>query len=376
MMQQLFVGVPATTVAADGTATVALNSGWPASGWSKWNAVLTLQKGVVTVLAGSTVIAGPMPATNGGITFGPMLTVSSDQISIRVIAGQPGDTVGGSLRGGNSNDPDDLSSVLPLASSTQGSTQNDPSRLLSGQVGDPLVENVSQQIPNRNLNPNFVPWPTSGSFDIAGYGALLIVGDPNVTPAALPSLWMQIEWLDSQGNSVTLTQIDSLVPAFAFVVGAQAQRCVVTVFNQDNANHFLNGFSVIPLVQLPSNPSDILGNVSAVFGTFQTTPRKAIIAFQINVPPGTVVQNGAFIWPGRAIWSVGLQSGAGSANWNAKLSCFDAFGNETIIARLSNLIDPGLPHVQEVELTSGLAQVTYVNTAAAAVNMYTTLMAA
>lgn len=251
-----------------------------------------------------------------------------------------------------------------------------PANLLSGVVGDPLVENQSFTVPNRNLNPNFVPWPAVGAFDISGYGALLIVGDPNVSPPNLPSLWMQILWEDSNGNTISVTQIDSLVPAFAFFVGTQGRKCVVTVFNQDTANHGVSGFNVIPFVEMPSNPAAYLANISAVYGTFQTAPRGAIIAFQFtSMPPGTLVENGSFVYPGRAIWDLGLQSGLGTVNWNAKLSCFDAFNNETIIARMSGT-DYNIPPPREVVLTSGLAQITYVNTGTGNQNVWMSLMAA
>lgn len=377
-MQQLFVGVPATAIAADGTATIPLNTGWPAAGWSKWNAVLTLQKGVVTVLAGSTVIAGPMPATNGGITFGPMLTVSSDQISLRITGGQSGDTVQGSIRGGSSNDPDDLSSVLPVASSTQGAAQNDPSRLLTGQIGDPLVENMTYGVPSSGgVRQIFV-----GDFNISGYAALLLYGKtPNA--AAGTALYVWLSWEDSQGNAIAFTQIDCLSPQFITFFGALGPRVSIWIGNTSALQVNVNSFTVVPFVSMPSDPGRYIpiafGALPGSFAAAQTPPANSIISFNASVAATTTINLvGTFVWYGAALWTISpVQSGAGGVStWWAQLQTTDASGNVTFVDVITGQNVGGAGGPRAVFLPAGTPQVNFRNLGAGAITPIITLIAA
>lgn len=375
-MQPLFAAVPATTIAADGTCDVPVQ-GFPAGmGISKWNIALTLPTGIVTVWAGSTPIAGPMPATNGGITFGPVVSVSSDQIHVSVSGGHPGDTLQGSIRGGSGATLDDVASIVSIGSSTQGSAQNDPSRLLAGQVGDPLVENASFTVPNKNLNPNFVTFPAFPdlSFDMSGFGALFLVGDPNTSVAQ--TLFAQIVWYDSLGNQVDYDQLDALAPAFAVCLGAKGVRASISIFNLDTVNHGVSNFSAIPLVQIPARPELLLPNIGGVFGTFNPTKRGVLIdASGSTVAAGNFLQsNSNCVYAGRAIWTIGAGlTGAGGTAYNATLQSTAANGDTTILARVPAT---QLPPPIEVQLPTGQIQALYFNTGTGTQTIVQTLVAA
>lgn len=252
----------------------------------------------------------------------------------------------------------------------------DPSLFLSGAVGDPFVENQSFTVPNRNLNPNFVVFPTVGFFECSGFAAFFIYGDPNTSA----NIWyMHILWADEAGNTIGITQIDSLANAFAFVVGVQSRKCQIGIFNQDTVNHGISNFNVIPLLQLPANPALLLGNPGATFGTFDTTIFRGILIADIRtVAAGNSVNIFAdAVWPGRAFFSIGALSGKGNSAWNATLQCLAQDTSVEIIGRWAGTGGEGpiIPPT-EVQLTSGQPMVVYTNTDTNPETIYTSLIAA
>ncbi len=368
MLEQLYVGIPATVVAADGTASIPLDNGWPRSGWAKWNVTFTGKKGVVSVLAGGVPVFGPVPVTNGGVIGGPVLTLASDQISIRLVGGQPGDRISGYIRGGSADTASDLDSIAAITSSTIGSTQSDPSKLITGQVGFPLIENVTAQIPNRNLNPNWVDFYADGNtaalgntffgrnFDVGGYSALLLMVDPNTTFNCLVGLFT---WYDSDGGQITATQIDALVPAARVIVGVLGQQALFSIGNTDTINHAVNNLSLIPLVSMPAFPDNLLDNGTpqnpgVAFAPSSRTIISALPSVTVGSP---ITLTGNFVWAGKVKLSIFTNSNT----WHAVVACTDASGNVTFISRITNQAGG---FVEDLQLTSGLVSVIITNDAA------------
>jgi hypothetical protein len=373
-LQDLYISVPATTVAADGTATVALK-GFPASQMAKWNASVQCSKGVLSFLSGSQVIAGPVPVTNGGITLGPILTHPSDQVTVRLVGGSPGDTLIGELNGGSSTDLNELATgVQGVTYSTLGSTQSNPSALLSGQVGSPLIENLTVQIVHGTFvefgalgNTATTPLlnPFANPFDVSGYGAVFLEADPNT---AANELFAQIFWADSNNNFFATTQIGSIAPLARIPIACLGVRCVLVITNTGAANHAINNLSLIPLVSIPAKPDLLLDNGLETVGTLSAIDSHVLVASNGSIGAGATTPFVAnFVWNGRAI----LHVGTGSVTWSLTGTATDASGNITPLCFFQN----AAPVDAELQLPAALVTLSFHNNGAVAITPTISLLA-
>jgi hypothetical protein len=359
-------------VKSDGTfsfAVIGLAPGLVAN----WTALVSGVKGIVGLFQGTSGVGGspltsPLPITNGGAAIGPLTTQGLAGVWVQGSGGQPQDTIVVELIGLQGQPGDDLGSSL--GSSIVGVAQSSPAQLLAGQLGRPIVENFGVSVPG--AGNHFYSLPQSGPlFDVSGFGALLVYGDP---PPASTSLWLAVVWYDATGSQIGYSQIDALNPKFAAVIGCLSSTCQVWIVNADSTAHVIAGLTIIPLVSMPAHPELLLpvagGNFPATI-TPTTPPATAIIDATLNniaASGGQATATGLFTWPGKAKLNVGT----GSVTWHGRLQCTDAAGVVTIIADNGNVAWSG---PIDVELTSGLASVTVTNNGAAAISPPVTLIA-
>jgi hypothetical protein len=348
-----------------------------------WNLYVQLsgfQNGVVTVLLDGNPTDSGL-TTNRAVKFGPVFLNGSSTLSVTVVGMTPNEPVTVTMTGIISNDPADYA-ALASPGYGGGSVQNDPSQLLTAQSGNPLIENVTAQIPHLGLNPN---WLTFGAnypgglgggvpplgplipFNISGYSALFIDVDPNT---AVNDLWMIIQWQDSLGNLITTTEIGSLCPLFRGLVIAHGVQCTILIVNNGGVNHGVNAFTVIPYVQVPAKPDLLLDNGPLIT---PIAPAALDSHYILSAVPAvlfgtTVTVVASMVWNGRAIWAIGT----GSNTYHARLFYTDALGNIVNIADIYNI--PG--GVLEVQLPAALVSCSINNTAASGtINPPTTLIA-
>jgi hypothetical protein len=350
---------------------------------ASWNLYVQLTgrlNGVVTVLVDGIPVDGGL-TTNLQWKCGPVFTNQNSQLKVTVVGMTPNEPVTCFMQGVMSEDVSDFAAIGSPGYGG-GSVQNDPSQLLSAELGDPLIENVTIQIPHGN--PNFVIFNAAGNssvnpnlpflpFNISGYGAILIHADPNSNSN---TLWLQINWYDALGNFITITNVDSLAPACTAVVAAQGKQCDISVFNVDAVNHGVNSFSVIPLVAMPTQPDKLLDNFGLVFGSPTVIDNHSIIAFNTAVGAGVGVNiDGNFVWPGRATLSISGQStGTGGNTWWAQLHCISANGVDTLLHAWLPGTFP-VPIAIDVQLLSGLPRVHFQNTGAGSITPIVSLTA-
>ena len=366
-MQQIYVAIPATTVASDGTATIRLDNGWPLTGWSKWNVTITGAQGVATVLAGSSPIFGPVPITNGGVIGGPVLSSGGDQIIVRIVGGLPGDSIGGYIRGGNDPDPNNLDAIGAITSSTVGSTQSDPSRLLAGQIGNPLIDNVTQLVP---ATTGHVIFPGAGqSFDVGGYAAIVLSG---FWTGAGAGVWGECEWLDAAGNTINVVPLNDLRTSFTLVLGVQGVGLRFHLFNVGVANT-VQQLTLFPMVTFPTQPGAFLDVPGLGVGTLSLDARMLLDQGPVSIPASSSQTfDAGSVFSGEAIWTVGNDAGITANTWWSRLQAVRADGVVFTLARAGNV---AMQQSQTVILPAMHIQVQLTNTGAGALNMYSTLMA-
>jgi hypothetical protein len=342
-----------------------------------FSVILTGPQGVVTIgwgTAGQVIqpASAPTPMTNGGLIIGPITTQGDLQLIVQGSLGVTGSTILATttgVEGVAGADDDAMAGYSAIPSSVLGSTQTNPSQLLAGQVGSPLVENLGVLVPGSGSHEVFL-----GTFDVSGYAALLVYGDP---PPASQSLWMWFGWSDQVGGSIGYSQLDALNPKFCAVVGCLAGEVTIVLQNADSSSHNMSGLTIIPLVAMPVHPELLIPEAGAPFPvapTPTTPPATAIISQSLSTPVGATVFTGLFVWPGKAKLSIGSNAGNTVVNWDATLNCTDANGVVTGIARFGQGNVPNPPPI-EVELTSGLATLTYNNDGAATTTTRVALIA-
>lgn len=353
--------MPATPVGAAGSGTIDANGnaqvnvrGFTPGTVGAWSAIITTPKGVATVLQGGIAASAPTPIVNGGLAIGPLYLPAGPPVTVTITGGLPSAPVVVTTNGMESTNPDDVSGIGGMSASVYGAAQDNPANLLVGQVGPPLIENLTFSVPGSGGHQVFL-----GTFDVAGYGALLLYGDP---PPASTSLWLALVWQDATGTPIGYSQIDSLNPKFCCVVGCEAATVEIILQNADSAVHNMNGLTIIPLATMPAHPELLIPTAGGAFPSPippTTPPATAIIATAALGPIAfgtTVTITGSFVWNGRAKLNVGTSS----TTWHARLSCIDAAGVATIIVDIGNV---GWLGPVDVELTSGIASLAVTNTA-------------
>jgi hypothetical protein len=347
-----------------------------------WNMFIQLQgtaNGIVTVLVDGVAVDGGL-TTNKQFKCGPVFTNQNSHLEVTVVGMTPLQPVSCNMQGILSENVNDFS-ALASPGYGGGSVQNDPSQLLSAEVGAPLIENVTKQIPHGN--PNFIQWGSNGSsdviltaiqpFNISGYQGLLIHVDPNTSSNFM---WLQINWYDQFGNFITITNIDSICPLCNAVVAAQGAQCDITIFNVDAVNHGVNSFSVIPLVTIPAQPDKLLDNPGLVFSNPSVIDNHSIVDVTGSlVNAGTTVSFLAtMVWPGKAALSIAGAGGGGLTTWDATLFCTSATGVATHIMRIQPATNV-FPPIILFQLASGLLTVQIHNSGAGNITPFISVMA-
>lgn len=326
---------------ANGNCTLTLQGNYELSRNAAWNIFVQLQgilNGVVTILVDGVSVDGGL-TTNRQFKCGPVFTNQNSQLQVTVVGMTPNQPVLVNLQGILSENVSDFS-ALASPGYGGGSVQNDPSQLLTAQTGPPLIENVTAQIPNHTLNPWWLefsanypgglgggvpPLGPSIPFNIAGYSALFIDVDPNTSSNVL---WMIIEWFDNLGNLITTSTLGSICPLFRGLVIAHGSQCRILIVNQDNVNHAVNNFTVIPYVQVPAKPDLLLDTGPSVNpGAIPALDSHYMIATNLSIAAGANAStNALFVWNGKALLNVSVNP---TNIFHAKLSSTDAAGNVT-----------------------------------------------
>lgn len=373
--------IPIRLVAAGNTdgfgdATLELKGLTPGQ-YAAWNLHLTCDGGgsfSVEIEQGQMPVG--MALGTGGVAIGgPFITWGTDSCTL-VISGAPlNSVVRARASGVQSPRLDDVINFSGPGFSSVGAHQGDPSKLIPGQVGPALIENVSATVPGTGVH--YLVYPSDGGgFDVSGYAALLFYVDP---PAGSSSLYAWLQWLDQDGTALAFSQIDTLIPKAVAVIGCLSTRFELWIGNIDSTAHNVSNLTVVPLAQMPAQPELL---IPAGGGAFPNTPQagpatpsaKTILELASSVPAtGTASANANYVWPGKAIWSLGSNTGSSVTVLDGTLTCVDVNGVSTEIARIGNGTDNPPPVL--VELTSGLAQVVVRNTGANPVNALSTLVA-
>lgn len=248
--------------------------------------------------------------------------------------------------------------------------QSDPSVLLAGQVGVPLVENVSATIPANSVD---LPFPSAvTSYDVAGFGAVYLSG--LIAGGANAAVHFQIEWLDSLGNTIDVTGVPGCPIAFEIVVGTQARFMRIHFWNLDITSHALTKFTIIPLVSLPNPQGSILPSIFGAVGAAPNPDPRSIMADDNQSVPGSsnFTSEAFFTYSGPAIWNISNSSGITDSNWWAELRVKFANGTLQSIAHAGNV---AMQTGQQVVLPAGHTQVVIHNLATSAANFDNSLMA-
>lgn len=332
---------------ASGNAVMTLQGNYELSRNAAWTMFIQLQgilNGVVTVLVDGIAVDGGL-TTNRQFKCGPVFTNQNSQLQVTVTGMTPGQPVVCNMQGILSEDVTDFAALSPPGYGG-GSTQNDPSQLLSAQSGAPLIENVTAQIPNHTLNPFWLefsatypgglgggvpPLGPSVPFNIAGYSALFIDVDPNTTANVL---WMIIEWYDTLGNLITETVLGSLCPLFRGLVIAHGPQCKIQIVNQDNVNHAVTNFTVTPYVQVPPKPDLLLDSGPLISpGALPALDPHFLIATTLAgiAAGGSASTTALFVWNGRAILNISVNP---TNVFRTRVTGVDAGGSSTDFADL------------------------------------------
>lgn len=359
---------------ANGNASIRLQGNYELSRQAAWNLFVTLDpilNGIVTVLVDGVAVEGGL-TTNRQFKCGPVFTNQNSQLQVTVTGMSPNVNATVNMQGILS---EDISDFAALASPGYGggSVQNDPSQLLTAELGPPLVENQTYAVPGTGSHEFFV-----GDFNISGYGALLVYGNlPN--PASNLFLWMQFD--DQLGNRIAFSQIDAFTPKFICVFGCYGTQVEIWIGNPDAGQHNVNQFTVIPLTSMPSIPSRLIPVAFGTIGAFASGPisptANEILGLNSAVAASTTVTvQGNYVWYGRALWSVSpVSSGAGGiSTWWATLQTIDANGVPTSVDVITGSNTGGAP--REVWLPPGTPQMQFRNLGAGSITPQITLMAA
>jgi hypothetical protein len=327
--------------------------------WASWNLFLVVAGAVSfnVVVASDGVAVGGGPAQGTSTNFGPVWSYGTAATTITVTGAPAGATVTGQIQGLESDTLEDVAGTAGPGFSTVGAAQQDPSQLLVGQVGPPLVENFAANVPGSGSHLLFV-----GQYNVAGYAALLFYADP---PAASSNLFAWLRWLDADGSVLAVSQLDAINPKVAAVIGCLTASFQLWIGNTSANVHNVAGLTLVPLAQMPAHPEQLIPVVGGDFSGIVplAPPAPVIISGVLTVPFATVSTiAGSFVWPGKAIWSVGSLAGSSVLLWDATLQCVDAAGVATVIARLGS--GAANPEPVVVQLTSGIAQVVYHNSSA------------
>jgi hypothetical protein len=241
--------------------------------------------------------------------------------------------------------------------------QFNPSDLLVGQVGPPIVEN---QVTAVGAGGSAYVFGNPTPVSIAGYGALLL----HVTGTSGGEMWGQLVWYDQGGSVITYTDIGSLGSGsglgFIGVIAAISSAVAFQLFEPGGAGSVTS--TVIPLVSAPAHPDQLIDNGAA--GAASPFPdSRTLINIQSVVGAGlTVTTQANFVWPGRAVLSV-VTTGA---TFDCKLFSTDALNNVTQIVRIQN--QPGAL-AQTVQLTSALVSISFNNGGAGNLTPFISLIA-
>lgn len=363
--------VAADNTDASGDAQLELE-GFTAGEYAAWNVYVTVDGGGSFALE---VDQGSMPAggalgTNGVAIGGAFVTWGTDTVTLTVTGAAASSIVRAQASGIQSPVLDDVMSFPGPSFSSVGAHQTDPSKLLPGQVGPALLENYGNTVPGTGSHSLGV-----GTFDVAGYAALLVYADP---PPGSSSLFMWLRWFDQTGTPFAYSQLDAVCPKLVAVVGCLSSTFELFVGNVDSTAHNIAGLTVIPLAQMPAAPELLIpigGDIPGFAGGPSTPSAKTVLEVSGSVPAsGTITGTANFVWPGKAVWSVGSGSGSSVTQLDGTLTCIDVNGVSTLIARTGTGTSDNPPPVV-VELTSGLAQVVIRNQGAAAVNGESALVA-
>lgn len=348
---------------ANGNATMYLAGNWELNHNSAWRLFVQLQgilNGVVTVLVDGIPVDGGL-TTNLQFKCGPVFINQNSQLQVTVTGMTPTEPVSCYLDGIVSDNVSDFAALAPPGYGG-GSVQNDPSQLLTAEVGPPLVENQTYGVLGSGSHNQFV-----GQFNISGYAALLLYG--NVPNASVTSLFAWLQFDDKFGNRIAFSQIDNLCPKFCCIMGCYGTQVEIYIGNTDSVQHNINSFTVIPLTSMPTQPARLIpiafGSIPGVFTATETPPSNTIVYANSIVAPSTTVNNpGNFVWYGRALWTLSpITAGAVSGtSWWAQLSSTDASGNTYFIDVMQGSTAPTAP--REVWLPSGMITASFRNTGA------------
>lgn len=348
---------------ANGNASMQLAGNWELNHNSAWRLFVQLQgilNGVITVLVDGIPVDGGL-STNLQFKCGPIFINQNSTLIVNVTGMTPLETVSCYLDGIVSDNVSDFAALAPPGYGG-GSVQNDPSQLLSAQLGSPLVENQTYGVLGSGVHNSFV-----GTFSIAGYGALLCYGKcPNAVAAQ--ALYAVLRWEDKFGNVLSYSQIDCLSPQFICFFGTLGTQVSIFIGNTSGNQVNVNTFTVIPLTAMPSDPGRYIpqafGNIPN-FQVINTPPANAIMSFNQSVAPSvTQTITGDFVWYGEAFFTISpVTSGAGgNNNWWAQLFTVDADANITYVDVLTGVNVGGAP--RNVFLPAGTPTVLFHNISA------------
>jgi hypothetical protein len=362
---------------ASGNAVMRLSGNYELNHQGAYRVFVQLQgnlNAVVTILLDGIPVDGGL-TTNKQFKAGPVFVQAASRLSITVTGMQPLQTCSAYLDGIVSDNISDFA-ALGGPGYGGGSVQNDPSQLLTAQLGPPLVENQTYSVPGSGTHSFFV-----GDFVVSGYGALMLFGKcPN--PAAAVALYAVLLWEDAFGNVISTSQIDCLSPEFICFFGVQGQRVSIILGNTSGGAVNVNSVTAVPLTSMPADPGRFVPQAFAAPVNFQiasTPPANMIINFNASVAAATTqVITGNFVWYGEAFFTVSpVTNGAGGVStWWAQLTSTDASGNVTFVDVITGQNVGGANGPRQIWMPSGTPTVNFRNLGAGAITPVINLIAA
>lgn len=337
------------------------NASFPIKGWqpgqfAKWNLYLSVDGGgsFQVLIEQTSMPVGAVLGAGGVAAGGPFLTHGVDVVTLTVTGAAASSPVRATASGVQSPVLDDVINFTGPSFSSVGVFQSSPAQLIPGQVGAPLVENYANNVPGSGQHLLFV-----GTFDVGGYAALLVYGDP---PPASQQLWAMFQWNDATGTPIAYSQLDALNPKFVAVLGCLSSTVNVWIGNAGASVHNIAGLTIIPLAEMPSQPALLIPLAGGGVPAFTVPQGPSAILLCSAAPavavgaPVTVIAD--FVWNGRAIFN--YFAGA-AAVYTIAFSTVDAAGVSTQIAKYSNATPPA--PATELMLPSGLVNILITNTA-------------
>ena len=313
------------------------------------------------------------------VTIGP-ITAPAQQgaIQVNVSGGTPNATATGSIQGDQAATYSQLLPQSGLSNSgvvvTEGSVtisgpvdisgpvtveQQNPSLLLTGGAGYPLIDNAIFSVPAHGTNQILT------NQSISGYPSLLMLA--KATAGGNNVLWAEYQWEDALNTAFAYTTLGSIFPYCFAVIGAISPNVSLNLNNTDGVNHSVT-MSLIPLTQTPTELSSLIPNITAG----QTLPdRRQMITVNTLAVPGnsTITETALFVWVGEAILTIW----SSADNWSANVLATDATGAVVSIARMGSTLSQGVS--QLISLPGAIVSVAFTNNASSASNTNISLIA-